>query len=216
MPQKTGITHCPKCRFKLNVWTPKFCPECGKDPLISDDSRPWVYNEKEIQWHLFAKGDCVNAVCGAAPVPGSPYVSRSRPDNRQVVCDKCWEISSKNTVESLREKDNKMGFVLDFSGEKQEQKTMTDDEIIEIVSARKAGKKIERSDLNGQAWETITNPCWDFVHFRYRVKQEPAVIYANQCYDGLWNGPWMDKNNAKTYSRDTDIRVAVRFVETPE
>lgn len=49
---------------------------------------------------------------------------------------------------------------------------MTDQEIIDVVTAHKNGKSIQMSILNGE-WVDCDFPMWNFVGCRYRVKPEP-------------------------------------------
>lgn len=52
---------------------------------------------------------------------------------------------------------------------------MTDQEIIDIVTAHKEGKTIEykRKGLDNIGWHVYCpNPMWDFRNFNYRVKEE--------------------------------------------
>ena len=52
---------------------------------------------------------------------------------------------------------------------------MTDDEIMAVVSAHKAGKRIEWEDARG-AWSAChAAPSWDFRHTNYRVAPEPKL-----------------------------------------
>lgn len=52
---------------------------------------------------------------------------------------------------------------------------MTDDEIISVVSAHKAGKQIQERQSNYSHWTDCKEhnpPLWDFPRFIYRVKPE--------------------------------------------
>lgn len=50
---------------------------------------------------------------------------------------------------------------------------MTNDEIIEVVMAHKAGKKIQESLIHMEAWFPVSDPCWNFPKYKYRVAPEP-------------------------------------------
>lgn len=56
---------------------------------------------------------------------------------------------------------------------------MTDDEIIEVVSAHKEGKKIERREIDGSVWLSLDwHVGWDFVTNEYRVVPEPREWWS--------------------------------------
>lgn len=52
---------------------------------------------------------------------------------------------------------------------------MTDKEIIEVVSAHEAGKKIEYTPKAITDWRPISNPYWDFANHNYRVAKGPKL-----------------------------------------
>lgn len=92
---------------------------------------------------------------------------------------------------------------------------MTVDQMIEVLTAYKAGKKIQFS--YGGKWIDChnNNPAFDFINTGYRVKPEPKVIWVNEYKDGDGYGHTTRKN-AEEASRDQHIRIAVRYVESPE
>ena len=51
--------------------------------------------------------------------------------------------------------------------------SMTIDQMIEVLTAFKAGKKIEFCCRPGVQWGGIGLPTWNFATYDYRVKQEP-------------------------------------------
>jgi hypothetical protein len=56
---------------------------------------------------------------------------------------------------------------------------MTDQEIIDVVSAHKEGKIIQYRGRGAITWIT-THVCqWYFADYEYRVKPEPITCYAN-------------------------------------
>lgn len=67
---------------------------------------------------------------------------------------------------------------------------MTHDEMIAVIQAHKEGKTIEcrqRTHLETKgSWQIVPVPSWSFSSYEYRVKPEPAVIYA--VLDGLTGG----------------------------
>lgn len=69
---------------------------------------------------------------------------------------------------------------------------MTIDEMIEVLQAAKAGKKIQaRSNgevkdgdwIDGEKWHNVL-PNWDFYHCDFRVKPEPREWLAYVTPDG--------------------------------
>ena len=57
-------------------------------------------------------------------------------------------------------------------------KPMTPDEIIEVVTAFRDGKEIERMAIHNREWLTTDHPRWNFGSCRYRVKPEPREWYV--------------------------------------
>ena len=51
---------------------------------------------------------------------------------------------------------------------------MTTDEMIEVLQAHKAGKRIEVSLYDEDKWKEACEPSWDFDSCKYRVKPEPT------------------------------------------
>lgn len=52
---------------------------------------------------------------------------------------------------------------------------MTEQEMIEIISAHMQGKDIECRPVDSHdKWYIVKNPSWDFYTYEYRVKSEPS------------------------------------------
>ena len=92
---------------------------------------------------------------------------------------------------------------------------MTLDQMIEVLTAYKAGKKIEVKGHGGVKWHKTSMSAWDFVECDYRVKPEPKVLWVNEYKDGDGYGH-ATRKNAEEASRDQHTRIAVRYVEMPE
>jgi hypothetical protein len=68
---------------------------------------------------------------------------------------------------------------------------MTDDQILEVVAARKAGKQIQERHLDQEDWHNMRVPhgMWHFSMYEYRVAPEPreyAILNYNDKTD-VWN-----------------------------
>lgn len=94
---------------------------------------------------------------------------------------------------------------------------MTVDQMIEVLTAYKAGKKIESrykfkpgDDTN---WYAFGGCDFDFRGYDYRVKPEPKVIWVNE-YESIYAAHG-SKQVAKVCGPRA-LRVAVRYVECPE
>lgn len=64
---------------------------------------------------------------------------------------------------------------------------MTDDEIIAVVAAHKAGKRIQirpkKSYKNGsEGWCDANHLLWNFAENEYRVKPEPRTFWVNRSH----------------------------------
>lgn len=70
--------------------------------------------------------------------------------------------------------------------ERMDENMMTDDEIIAVVQAKKAGKVIQCRlfDLK-QPWDDISAPVWNFYRFIYRVKPELVTIDCELRLDAV-------------------------------
>lgn len=92
---------------------------------------------------------------------------------------------------------------------------MTVDQMIEVLTAYKAGKKIQF--YHDGKWIDChnNNPAFDFINTGYRVKPEPKVIWVNEYADGS-GMTHLSEEMAKLAGRDYHTRVAVRYVESPE
>jgi hypothetical protein len=60
---------------------------------------------------------------------------------------------------------------------------MTDQEIINVVSAHSSGKTLEYRHIRAvtEDWRACPVPRWNFECFDYRVKPEPRAIWVNEC-----------------------------------
>lgn len=56
---------------------------------------------------------------------------------------------------------------------------MTHDEMIAVILAHKAGKKIESRAIGKNEWYCLADPVWDFAHYDYRVKREPRDFWLH-------------------------------------
>lgn len=67
---------------------------------------------------------------------------------------------------------------------------MTNQQILEVVSAAEAGKRIEwrHKEQRGQAWNPADNPVWDFCHNEYRVAPEPREWWIDEA-NHAWDSP---------------------------
>ena len=81
---------------------------------------------------------------------------------------------------------------------------MTPDQIIEVVTAFKNGKKIEARHKAMGDWH-VAVPAWDFHQFDYRVKPEPMELWVNVYEDGSI-GTFSDVRDA--------IRIGIKCKDT--
>lgn len=89
---------------------------------------------------------------------------------------------------------------------------MTPDQIIEVVTAFKNGKKIECRNKVCGTWVDAT-PDWNFYHYDYRVKPEPMELWVNVNNPPLYNVAYSSKANALHYANVDCLRKAVLFRE---
>lgn len=92
---------------------------------------------------------------------------------------------------------------------------MTPDQIIEVVTAFKNGKKIESRNKVIGGW-TDSNPDWNFFCFDYRVKPEPIELWVNEFVDGRWSSHPTKKDAltaSSLYNQSALARKAVLFRE---
>lgn len=93
---------------------------------------------------------------------------------------------------------------------------MTVDQMIEVLNAYKAGKKIQFRQYGLLLWEDCINnePRWNWTYYDYRVKHEPKVLWVNE-YESSYAA-----HGSEQMARDClgarALRVAVRYVESPE
>ena len=50
------------------------------------------------------------------------------------------------------------------------------DNQIKVMQAYKAGKTIESTPNNNDYWAVNLDPKWNWVHIKYRVKEEPELV----------------------------------------
>lgn len=86
----------------------------------------------------------------------------------------CYQIASKQqaNLKNVYDEVNKMIECSNLNNKI----LMTDQQIIEVISAHMDGKTIEykRKGLDNIGWHVCCpNPMWDFRNFDYRVKEEP-------------------------------------------
>jgi hypothetical protein len=99
---------------------------------------------------------------------------------------------------------------------------MTDDQILEVVQARKNGKQIEilydtRHGYTYETWITTDIDSWDFLNHDYRVKPEPPkprefwlCKYNSSPTDySVWSHP------VKQYNADEVIHVQEVLEDQP-
>jgi hypothetical protein len=65
---------------------------------------------------------------------------------------------------------------------------MSDDEIIAVVQAHKAGQKIQSVYHGNHDWKDCADndPSWNFPTYDYRVKQEQKRLWLQYCGNGMW------------------------------
>lgn len=88
---------------------------------------------------------------------------------------------------------------------------MTPDQIIEVVTAFKNGKKIESRNKVIGGW-TDSNPDWNFFCFDYRVKPEPMELWVN-VYESGDHYVYTAKEKALLHAHKHCLRKAVLFRE---
>lgn len=89
---------------------------------------------------------------------------------------------------------------------------MTPDQIIEVVTAFKNGKKIEYYVKISRQWKEITDPSWNFNDYKYRVKPEPMELWVNLYADGSGLG-YTKEVSALSGVGTYTVRKAVLFRE---
>lgn len=89
---------------------------------------------------------------------------------------------------------------------------MTPDQIIEVVTAFKNGKKIEFKNPTIGTWWEARHPRWNFYHYDYRVKPEPMELWVNVYDDGSGMG-YTNKASALNRAGMYFARKAVLFRE---
>jgi hypothetical protein len=72
---------------------------------------------------------------------------------------------------------------------------MTIDEMVAVLQAYKAGKKIQvRSGAN---WVETKSPVWDFFSCTYRIAPEQLEIWVNEYNNRKWGGIHLQESSAK-------------------
>lgn len=94
---------------------------------------------------------------------------------------------------------------------------MTTEEMIEVMQAYVAGKEIQMQVFSseGQIWQAVVTPKWDWRNNKYRIKPEPRVIYLPKFSGGFGNHAPYDSELAceHAHSGERDYEGAVKFIE---
>ena len=96
--------------------------------------------------------------------------------------------------------------------------SMTHDEMIAVIAAHRDGKKIQNRHNNSPCeWGKVSNPCWNFETYEYRVKPEPVTVWALLDDSGCVNAFYQTEANARFYADKAapSYRVA-RMIEAPD
>ena len=91
---------------------------------------------------------------------------------------------------------------------------MTNQEIIAVVQAAEAGKRIQWKQQLGSKWFDTDEPTWDFSERDYRVAPEPLECWVNVYPDDI--SAHKTEQRARKYANSTAVRVAVRMREVVE
>jgi hypothetical protein len=93
---------------------------------------------------------------------------------------------------------------------------MTDQEIIDVVTAHRDGKTIQWS-VSKKEWHDCDNPIWNFNCTNYRVKPVPQEIYVNKYFlDGhLGDMLYNNEEEARKMASSQNSKV-VKFREVIE
>ncbi len=90
---------------------------------------------------------------------------------------------------------------------------MTPDQIIEVVTAFKNGKKIQFYDkVCNKGWLDANNPMWAFDKITYRIKPEPMELWVN-VYESGDHYVYTAKEKALLHAHKHCLRKAVLFRE---
>jgi hypothetical protein len=92
---------------------------------------------------------------------------------------------------------------------------MTDEQIVEVVQARLAGKRIQWRYLDEDHWFPLPKQYeWNFFTCEFRV--EPKTIYVNEYANG-WHAAYDDRETAvRSADKAVAVRVAVPYREVVE
>lgn len=63
---------------------------------------------------------------------------------------------------------------------------MKTEQMVEVMQAHLAGKKVEIYNPDDDFWEQIDNPAWNWCSFKYRIKKEEPKLVAH--YPALIGG----------------------------
>lgn len=76
---------------------------------------------------------------------------------------------------------------------------MTIEKMIEVMTAYKEGKQIQRRECGFNAWYDISEPLWNWDDFDYRIKAEeekPVRMTNRQLAEWVFStGEWTDGAN---------------------
>jgi len=96
---------------------------------------------------------------------------------------------------------------------------MTPQEIIDVVTAFRDGKKIQHKDKRDRSlnhnWRICDVPNWDFYNNDYRVAPEPKVIWVHEFSDGSCLGD-VSKYKSENRMYLNPIRRSVKYIEVIE
>lgn len=100
---------------------------------------------------------------------------------------------------------------------------MTTDEMIEVLRAKEAGKKVEcrpKYYTVESVWSKSLDSSCNFALFDYRIIKEPAVAWMNEYVNGKRFYHHTEDEAIKSASHPSNdrvaIRVAVKMVEVFE
>lgn len=93
---------------------------------------------------------------------------------------------------------------------------MTPDEIIAVLQAFKARKKIQWREAGGSVWmKCAFDPIWDFSNHEYRIAPGPLECWVN-VYTHKQYSAWETKEEAEKGADPSAIRLAIHMREVIE